>query len=250
MDVDGVEDELLSLLDDKPASSGSGARRSTPQSSNEVKTKQHSAMKSSTSRPESPSIASPSFHSPNVRALSTQERFVIILHVQVSRAYSKLSIAWPQTFQKLLTTLTTVINDLRKLLLDVRLECDPDVYYNSVRPWFRGQDSDTHKRKWVFEGLPDLEREGISEPLSPLASVNVEAVPPLPPCFALPVDPSGNTTFACTPSTRSPVLTVNDAILGTGLPAKNPATSLNASPRGPPTKSTNLTVCESVHSTG
>ncbi|KAJ8092442.1 hypothetical protein PM082_023695 [Marasmius tenuissimus] len=66
----------------------------------------------------------------------------------------------------LLTTLTTVIDDLRKLLLDVRSECDPDVYYNSVRPWFRGQDSDTHKRKWVFEGLSDLEREGegISEP--------------------------------------------------------------------------------------
>ncbi|KAL0063367.1 hypothetical protein AAF712_009762 [Marasmius tenuissimus] len=59
----------------------------------------------------------------------------------------------------LLTTLTTVIARPPKAPLG-------HVYYNSVRPWFRGQDSDTHKRKWVFEGLSDLEREGegISEP--------------------------------------------------------------------------------------
>ena len=66
---------------------------------------------------------------------------------------------------KLLTRLTAVIDDLRKLLLDVRACCDPDIYYNDVRPWFRGEDSATHKRKWVFEGLgTDPELEGIKPP--------------------------------------------------------------------------------------
>lgn len=63
---------------------------------------------------------------------------------------------------KCLHRLAIVINDLRQLILDVRKGCDPEMYYNDVRPWFRGEDSDESKRKWVFEGLEDL--EGIEEP--------------------------------------------------------------------------------------
>lgn len=51
--------------------------------------------------------------------------------------------------------MVTVIDDLRTLLLDVKKLCRPDVYYNEVRPWFRGQDSDNKARKWVFEGVED-----------------------------------------------------------------------------------------------
>ncbi|KAJ4467570.1 Indoleamine 2,3-dioxygenase [Lentinula aciculospora] len=61
-----------------------------------------------------------------------------------------------------LTSLCTVINELNSLLLDVRKGCDPEIYYNVVRPWFRGEDSDTYldpgsgkNRRWVFEGAGD-----------------------------------------------------------------------------------------------
>ncbi|TFK61105.1 Indoleamine 2,3-dioxygenase [Pluteus cervinus] len=54
-----------------------------------------------------------------------------------------------------LSRLSEVIGSLKDLLLDVRKGCDPDVYYNDVRPWFRGEDSDLLKRKWVFEGVDE-----------------------------------------------------------------------------------------------
>ncbi|KAF9270259.1 hypothetical protein L218DRAFT_952430 [Marasmius fiardii PR-910] len=73
MEVD-VEDELLSLVDDRPTTAVplSHGTRHTSQTTNEVKGKQTS-MKNSTSRPESPSAASPSFRSPSVRATSPRQ---------------------------------------------------------------------------------------------------------------------------------------------------------------------------------
>ncbi|PPR01838.1 hypothetical protein CVT24_001726 [Panaeolus cyanescens] len=52
-----------------------------------------------------------------------------------------------------------LIGELKALLMSVRERCDPEVYYNEVRPWFRGEDSVENKRKWVFD-LGDEEREG------------------------------------------------------------------------------------------
>ncbi|KAF9476208.1 Indoleamine 2,3-dioxygenase [Pholiota conissans] len=52
-----------------------------------------------------------------------------------------------------LHTISSTIDELKKLLLDVKTKCNPDVYYNQVRPWFRGEDSDENKRSWVFEGV-------------------------------------------------------------------------------------------------
>ncbi|KAF5359434.1 hypothetical protein D9756_003644 [Leucocoprinus leucothites] len=60
-----------------------------------------------------------------------------------------------------LKRMMSVIDDLRILLLDVKKLCQPDVYYNEVRPWFRGQDTDKGNRRWVFEGVdedPSLEQ--------------------------------------------------------------------------------------------
>jgi indoleamine 2,3-dioxygenase len=54
-----------------------------------------------------------------------------------------------------LKAMTSVIDDLRVLLLDVKKRCRPDVYYNEVRPWFRGEDTDKYKRKWIFEGVEE-----------------------------------------------------------------------------------------------
>ena len=49
--------------------------------------------------------------------------------------------------------LAGVIGDLTELLMAVREGCDPQVFYNDIRPWFRGADSDRPLRRWVFEGL-------------------------------------------------------------------------------------------------
>lgn len=54
-----------------------------------------------------------------------------------------------------LQTIAGVIDEMKALLMDVRKLCDPDTYYNQVRPWFRGEDSDINKRKWVYEGVED-----------------------------------------------------------------------------------------------
>lgn len=53
-----------------------------------------------------------------------------------------------------LHSLSSVIGELTKLLLAVREGCDPHVFYNEIRPWFRGADSDVDAgKKWIFEGL-------------------------------------------------------------------------------------------------
>ncbi|KAG6904800.1 hypothetical protein DXG01_007069 [Tephrocybe rancida] len=51
--------------------------------------------------------------------------------------------------------MATIINELKTLLMDVRKGCNPETYYNEVRPWFNGEDSDANRRKWIFEGLDD-----------------------------------------------------------------------------------------------
>lgn len=51
---------------------------------------------------------------------------------------------------KLLYKLSGVIDDLKEILLAVRQGCDPNVFYNDIRPWLSGQDPD---RPWTFEGL-------------------------------------------------------------------------------------------------
>ncbi|KAG6823949.1 hypothetical protein H0H93_002773 [Arthromyces matolae] len=48
-----------------------------------------------------------------------------------------------------------IINDLKGLLLDVQKKCRPDRYYNEVRPWLKGEDSDVGGRKWTFEGIEE-----------------------------------------------------------------------------------------------
>ena len=56
-----------------------------------------------------------------------------------------------------LNTISAALCELKSLLLSVKKLCDPEIYYNEVRPWFRGEDSfDTlTQRKWIFEGVED-----------------------------------------------------------------------------------------------
>lgn len=56
--------------------------------------------------------------------------------------------------------LASVVDDLTSILLNVRKGCDPEFFYHTIRPWFRGEDSDPMNRRWVFEGLdehPEIE---------------------------------------------------------------------------------------------
>lgn len=52
-----------------------------------------------------------------------------------------------------LKKLASAIKKLTKLLETMRDGCDPKVFYNEIRPWFRGED--TGKRRWIF-----LDEEG------------------------------------------------------------------------------------------
>ncbi|KAG5645091.1 hypothetical protein DXG03_006905 [Asterophora parasitica] len=54
-----------------------------------------------------------------------------------------------------LTSVATVIQDLRTMLLAVKEHCNPDIFYHHIRPWFRGVDSDPNKRPWVFAGIEE-----------------------------------------------------------------------------------------------
>jgi indoleamine 2,3-dioxygenase len=54
-----------------------------------------------------------------------------------------------------LHTIAGIIADLKDLLLSVKNLCNPDIYYNQVRPWLRGEDASENKRKWVFEGADE-----------------------------------------------------------------------------------------------
>ena len=56
-----------------------------------------------------------------------------------------------------LAKLAIVIDTMTKILNDVRRGCDPTVFYEQVRPWFRGQSS----RRWIFEGT---ESAGLKQP--------------------------------------------------------------------------------------
>jgi indoleamine 2,3-dioxygenase len=64
---------------------------------------------------------------------------------------------------KYLSALARVIRDMKTLLEGLKTRCDPDRYYNDVRPWLCGQDADVGGRKWVFEGLFE---DGVCPPSS------------------------------------------------------------------------------------
>ena len=48
--------------------------------------------------------------------------------------------------------LADIIRHIKLLLLDIKTKCNPDVFYHHIRPWLRGEDSQSG-RKWVFEGI-------------------------------------------------------------------------------------------------
>ncbi|KZS93939.1 Indoleamine 2,3-dioxygenase [Sistotremastrum niveocremeum HHB9708] len=62
-----------------------------------------------------------------------------------------------------LDKLAMVIHDLTSTLHAVRQGCDPSVFYNVVRPWFRGVDSGPNPtNQWLFQ---DAEKFGFLQPI-------------------------------------------------------------------------------------
>ncbi|KAF8340479.1 Indoleamine 2,3-dioxygenase [Cantharellus anzutake] len=53
-----------------------------------------------------------------------------------------------------LTRLAGVIDDISALLMSVRQDCDPDVFYNQFRPWING--GTAHPSGWNFDGFAKL----------------------------------------------------------------------------------------------
>lgn len=51
-----------------------------------------------------------------------------------------------------LSQLTTLIEDLTVLLKGCHGSCSPKVFYDAIRPWFRGSSSGS--TPWVYEGVP------------------------------------------------------------------------------------------------
>ncbi|KAF9643769.1 Indoleamine 2,3-dioxygenase [Thelephora ganbajun] len=54
-----------------------------------------------------------------------------------------------------LQKLFAVIKDLAQLLAGIRQGCDPEFFYDQIRPWLKGQDSCPAAIEWVFEGIDE-----------------------------------------------------------------------------------------------
>lgn len=103
---------------------------------------------------------------------------------------------------KYLSALAQVIHDMKALLEGLKTRCDPDMYYNDVRPWLCGQDADARGRKWVFEGLSE---DGC---VSPTETADAGAVRDVAVAIAEPAELSGPSAG------QSPVIHVLDVFLG------------------------------------
>lgn len=87
------------------------------------------------------------------RALGAMERTLDELFVGDSLA--------PARIARHLRSLAETIHECADLLTNMRDGCEPSVFYNDVRPWFRGGESWPGGGGWVFEGVPagpDAER--------------------------------------------------------------------------------------------
>ncbi|KAJ3724234.1 tryptophan 2,3-dioxygenase [Lentinula guzmanii] len=58
-----------------------------------------------------------------------------------------------------------VIGEMERELRGMREGCVPEVFYNQIRPWFRGFDSIHPQRPWVFQGIDGI---GLDAPPNPL----------------------------------------------------------------------------------
>ncbi|KAG8863148.1 hypothetical protein FRB96_009330 [Tulasnella sp. 330] len=60
--------------------------------------------------------------------------------------------------------LVPVVNDLTDILMSVKNACRPNTFYSSIRPWYRGSDSEGNGLRWVYEGVEGSESLELSGP--------------------------------------------------------------------------------------
>ena len=59
---------------------------------------------------------------------------------------------------KMLDRAAAIVVDMSDILEAVKIECDPRVFYDSIRPWFDGSNPSTAGMGWEFEGVPDSDK--------------------------------------------------------------------------------------------
>ena len=58
--------------------------------------------------------------------------------------------------KRMLRRVAEIIDELNDTVMSVRGGCDPHVFYNAIRPWYRGADADGPSSPgWVYEGVND-----------------------------------------------------------------------------------------------
>lgn len=72
---------------------------------------------------------------------------------------------------RLLTRLTTVIQEIDVGVQSVRQIVDPHVFYWEVRPWFNGSASGPSAPAWIYEGVGDTSKLDLSGPSAGQSSV-------------------------------------------------------------------------------
>lgn len=60
--------------------------------------------------------------------------------------------------------LAPVVHDLTDILMSVKNSCRPNAFYSSIRPWYRGSDTEGEGLRWVYEGVEDCGSLELSGP--------------------------------------------------------------------------------------
>lgn len=71
-----------------------------------------------------------------------------------------------------LQRVTSIINDLDNIMRNVLVDCDPQVFYWKIRPWYNGADADGPSSPgWIYEGVDTSSNLQLSGPSAGQSSV-------------------------------------------------------------------------------
>ncbi|KAF8636489.1 hypothetical protein AX17_003304 [Amanita inopinata Kibby_2008] len=71
-----------------------------------------------------------------------------------------------------LVRLAKIIDEISDIIQSVRSNCDPDVFYRLIRPWFEGSGAKgTNGFGWIYEGVSEFEKLDLSGPSAGQSSV-------------------------------------------------------------------------------
>lgn len=70
-----------------------------------------------------------------------------------------------------LVRLARIIDDISDIIQSVRTNCDPEIFYQFVRPWFVGSGAGEGEARWIYEGVPESEQLDLDGPSAGQSSV-------------------------------------------------------------------------------